>query len=110
MKHCLLQINAPSRKEAERIIDKLLEKHLIAGANIIETPSRYWWKGKIESHKYYSILAYSLSQNKEKIITETRQIHSDETPAIVFWGIDANNDFLEWIQENCRKEIHRHSS
>lgn len=101
-KYCLVQINAPKRREAERIIDVLLKKHLIAGANIIETPSMYWWKGKIESHKYFSILAYSISRNKERIIIEIRKIHSDQTPAIVFWPIDANQDFLEWIEENCR--------
>ena len=102
-KYCLVQINAPSREEADRIIEKMLQKHLIAGANITETPSKYWWKGKIESHKYFSILAYSLSRLKERIISETHKVHSDETPAIVFWPIDANKDFLEWIDENCLK-------
>ena len=101
-KYCLVQINTPKRREANKIIDLLLKKHLIAGANIIETPSKYWWKGKIEKHQYFSILAYSLSRNKERITIETRKIHSDECPAIVFWPIDTNRDFLEWIEENCR--------
>ena len=101
-KYCLVQINAPEREEAEKIIDELLKKHLIAGANIIETPSRYWWKGEIETHKYFSILAYSLFRLKKAIISETRKLHSDECPGIVFWAIDANKDFLEWIEENCK--------
>ena len=98
--YCLVQINSPSFEEAKKISEILLEKHLIAGANtILKTPAMYWWKGKIEEQEYCSIMAYSKKDLKNEIIAETRKIHSDECPAIVFIKIDANEDFIKWIEE-----------
>lgn len=94
------QINTPTKKEADKIQDALLEKHLIAGTCVMPSTSKFWWKKKIAEEKYYIIYGFSLAKNKNAIIRETKKYHSDEVPGIIFWPIDANKDFLEWIEEN----------
>ena len=101
-KFCQILINCPSRKESDKILDMLLEKRLVAGGLITHGPSRYHWKGKIEEHEYFTISAFSLFKNKQKIISEARRLHSDKTPVMVFIEIDGNKDFLKWIEDEVR--------
>jgi uncharacterized protein involved in tolerance to divalent cations len=98
-KFCQILINCPKRKEAEKVLDSILKKRLVAGGLITHGPSRYHWKGKIEEQEYFTISAFSLFKNKQKIISEVRKISSDETPVIVLLDIDGNDDFLKWIED-----------
>ena len=95
---CQVLISATTKKEANKISDDLVKKKLIAGSLIMKGPSRYWWKGKIEGQKYYNIQAFSLMENKLRIITEVKKIHSDKCPIIAFFKMDGNDEFLEWIK------------
>jgi uncharacterized protein involved in tolerance to divalent cations len=99
---CQVLINCPSREESERILDSLLEKRMVAGGLITHGPSRYHWKGKIEEKEYFTISAFSLVESKKRIISEVRELNSDETPVIVFLKIDGNEDFLKWIEDEVR--------
>jgi periplasmic divalent cation tolerance protein len=101
-KFCQILINCPSENEANKVLDMLLKKRLVAGGLITHGPSKYHWKGKIEEQEYYSISAFSLFKNKKKIITEAKKLHSDETPVIVFLDIDGNEDFLKWIENEVK--------
>lgn len=101
-KFCQVLINCPAKEESDEVLDILLEKRLVAGGLITHGPSRYHWKGKIEEQEYFTISTFSLSKNKQKIISEVRKIHSDETPVIVFIEIDGNEDFLKWIESEVR--------
>jgi len=98
-KFCQVLINCPSRKESDKILDTLLKKRLIAGGLVTHGPSKYHWKGKIEEKEYFTISAFTLLENKQKIISEARKLHTDETPVIVFLEIDGNEDFLKWIED-----------
>jgi periplasmic divalent cation tolerance protein len=101
-KFCQVLINCPSREESEKVLDMLLERRLVAGGLITHGPSKYHWKGKIEEQEYFTISAFSLLENKQKIISEVRKLHSDETPVIVFIEIDGNEDFLKWIEDEVK--------
>jgi uncharacterized protein involved in tolerance to divalent cations len=99
---CQILISANSKSEADRVMDKLLEKRLVAGGLIIKGPSRYFWNNKIEEKEYFNVSAFSLMKNKSKIISEVEKIHSDETPIIAFIEIDGNQKFLDWIEKEVK--------
>ena len=99
---CQILISATSKNEADKIMDNLLEKKLIAGGLIIKGPSRYFWNGKIEEKEYFNISAFSLMKNKSKIVSVVENIHSDKTPIIAFIKIDGNEKFLEWIKKEVK--------
>jgi periplasmic divalent cation tolerance protein len=101
-KFCQVLINCPSREESGKVLDMLLERRFVAGGLITHGPSKYHWKGKIEEQEYFTISAFSLLENKQKIISEVRELHSDETPVIVFIEIDGNEDFLKWIEDEVK--------
>lgn len=62
----------------------------------------FWWNEKIIEKDYWNISAFSWIKNKEKIIEEVKNIHSDKCPIIAFTSIDGNEEFLEWIGESMK--------
>ena len=79
---CRMLISAVNRKEAERMVDALLEAGLVAGAFIFEGHSRYHWKGKILSRDDCNISAFSPSSTfnrSESFVTSTARV-SISTP------------------------------
>jgi periplasmic divalent cation tolerance protein len=99
---CQVLISATTQEEADKISDALVKKKLIAGSLIMKGPSIYWWEGRIVEKEYYNIQAFSLMENKLRIITEVKKIHSDKCPIIAFFKMDGNDEFLEWIKKSCK--------
>ncbi|MBI2640999.1 divalent cation tolerance protein CutA [Candidatus Roizmanbacteria bacterium] len=52
-------ISAEDRKQADRILDSLLEKKLVAGGMLLSGPSKFWWKGKITNMSYSNISTFT---------------------------------------------------
>ena len=95
-------ITAPNRKEAEQIAKKLLDKKLIACANVINNVNSYFvWKNKVQNSKEIIICGKTTSKNQTKIIKAVKSIHSYEVPCIIFFDIkNGNKDFLKWIEQS----------
>ena len=95
-------ITAPNRKEAEQIAKKLLDKKLIACANVINNVNSYFvWKNKVQNSKEIIICGKTTSKNQTKIIKAVKSIHSYAVPCIIFFDIkNGNKDFLKWIEQS----------
>ena len=95
-------ITAPNKKEAERIVKKLLDKKLIACANVINNVNSYFvWKNKVQNSKEIIICGKTTSKNQTKIIKAVKSIHSYAVPCIIFFDIkNGNKDFLKWIKRS----------
>ena len=87
-------------KEAKKIALKLLEKRLIACANILpKIESYYWWNGKIENSNEALLLCKTVKKNFSKIISVVKKIHSYETPCIEFLQIlGQNKECKNWME------------
>ena len=80
---------------ADKIIDKLLKEKLVAGTQVSEVTSKYWWNDTIEETKEYKIEF----RTKEKLfsrIENTIKISSCEIK-------NGSKDFFEWIDNNTRQ-------
>ena len=95
-------ITAPNKKEAGRIAKKLLDKRLIACANVISKVNSYFvWKNKIQNSKEIIICGKTTLKNQKKIIKVVKSIHSYSVPCIIFFDIkNGNKDFLKWIEQS----------
>ncbi len=104
MKYAVCYITASSEKEAGKIADMLLEKRLIACANMFPIKSRYWWKGKIEKSGEFLLLCKTQMKKSGKIIEEVKKVHSYETPCINFISVGKGSpDFFEWVDKEISK-------
>jgi len=81
----LLYTTVPSKEVALQIARSLLEKKLIACANIPAITSMYQWKDAIENSDEFVLLAKSTSELKEQLIKELKNLHPYETPAIFLY-------------------------
>ena len=95
-------ITAPNKKETERIAKKLLDKKLIACANVIGNVNSYFvWENKVQNSKEIIICGKTVSKNQKKIIQIVKSLHSYSVPCIIFFDIKSGNkDFLKWIKRS----------
>ena len=95
-------ITAPNKSEAEKIVEKLLGKKLIACANVISNVNSYFvWKNRIQNSKEIIICGKTTSKNQKNIIHAVKKIHSYSVPCIIFFDIKSGNkDFLKWIKRS----------
>ena len=55
--NCLVYILASDESEADKIIEQLLAKHLVACVNYFPVKSKYWWEGKLEEDTEVALIA-----------------------------------------------------
>ena len=95
-------ITTTNKKEAEQIAKKLLDKKLIACANVISNVRSYFvWKNKVQNSKEIIICGKTTSKNQKKIIHAVKKLHSYSVPCVIFFDIKSGNkDFLKWIKQS----------
>ena len=95
-------ITTSNKKEAKLIAEKLLDKKLIACANIINNVNSYFvWKNKVQSSREIIICGKTISKNQKKIIYSVKKMHSYSVPCVIFFDIkNGNKDFLKWIKQS----------
>jgi periplasmic divalent cation tolerance protein len=94
-----------NKKEiAEKIQDTLLEKRLIAGCQISERESKYWWDGKLEKSHEYHIEMRTKEVLFNEIENEIKKIHDYEVAEISYFYIDgASKEILDWIEKETKE-------
>ncbi|MDG1287486.1 MAG: divalent-cation tolerance protein CutA [Rickettsiales bacterium] len=100
MEYVSLYVTFPTKEEAEKVIDALLEAHLIACANLSsEVTSYYRWEGKREQAFEYGAIMKTTADKQRQAIALITQMHSYECPCVVVWPIiDGQLHYLEWIK------------
>ncbi len=90
-----------SLEEARIISKKLIEKQLVACANIIENvDSYYMWQGNLESSQEVKVVFKSHSKDFEKIATFITTEASYDVPAIIATPIlKVNTSYLKWLED-----------
>ena len=83
MSFVIIYITNPTKKEAKKIAKHLLQKKLIACANIFPINSLYHWQGKLVDENEYIIIAKTVAENYEKVKKEVEKIHHYDVPCII---------------------------
>ncbi len=92
-------MTASSSDEAGKIVKALLEKRLVACANIMAPhKSMYRWNDKIETGEEIAVIMKTQAGLFEKLREKILEMHSYECPCIVALPIEAGHaDFMAWI-------------
>ena len=98
----LVYITCSNRKEALKIANKLLEKKLIACANIFPSESIFRWCGKAQ-HIHEFILILKTKNNRfNQIKKEIIKIHSYKIPCILKIKTNAQTKFDKWVSKEVK--------
>ncbi|MEE3343407.1 MAG: divalent-cation tolerance protein CutA [Bacilli bacterium] len=89
---------------ANKIVDTLLNKQLVAGSQISKVHSKYWWDNKLEECDEYKLEFRTKSILFKEIEKEIKKVHDYEVAEISYSEIiDASKEFLEWIDDNIKR-------
>jgi len=104
--YILVMITTSSKEEAEKIAIALLEKKLIACANIFgPASSRFWWQDKIDEAEEYIVFMKTEERLFEEVAKHIKRLHSYEIPEIIALPIvKGSKPYLEWISNNLAGE------
>jgi len=94
----MLYITCRDDKEADVIAQHLINKKLIACANIFPIKSIYRWKGEIAAEKEVVMIAKTTDRNHKEAEKEIKKIHSYDVPCIIRINADANKEYLSWLE------------
>lgn len=95
----LIYIPCKDALEAEALATTLLEKHLIACANMFPSTSMYWWKKKLQKSTETVIIAKTSGHHYPKIESLVQRLHSYECPCILKIPVEGNEQFVKWVEK-----------
>jgi len=97
--HILVLMTTATKREAQEIAQNLLEKQLIACANICgPVESRFQWQGRIEKAEEFMVLMKSDQQLFPKLARAAKKMHSYEVPEILAVPIIKGfQPYMKWL-------------
>jgi periplasmic divalent cation tolerance protein len=100
-KYITVLTTCSSLKEAGKIKDVLLKTQKVACVNMLpRVESFFWWKGKIDSCREVLLIAKTRADVFKDIVHLVKKNHQYAVPEIIALPIiDANTDYLNWINK-----------
>lgn len=77
-----LVVTCGSWQEAQNIADALLNKHLVACAELLAVKSKNWWHGKLEEQDEIKLIMQTAAAKFAKVEAVVSELHSYHTPAL----------------------------
>ena len=92
-----------NKEIANKIINILLEKKLVAGSQVYKVSSKYWWENKLEECNEYRLEFRTKESLFIEIENEIKKIHDYKVAEISYYEINgASKDFLDWIDKETK--------
>ena len=92
-------------QEAIDMAELLLDKRLVACAQILEINSHYIWKNERYIEHEYMIIMKTQAKLFKKLENTIKQHHSYEVAEIIATPIcDLSEEYAQWIVENTSQE------
>jgi periplasmic divalent cation tolerance protein len=97
--YVIIMVTTANKQEAENIAQNLIQKRLIACANITgPVSSLFHWAGKTERAEEFLILMKSREDLFEKVAETVKALHSYEVPEILALPIvSGSKAYLDWL-------------
>jgi periplasmic divalent cation tolerance protein len=99
MSFTIFYVTHENKQEANKIADHLLNKKLIACANLMPMEAAYWWNGNIDRAGEVVSILKTRNENREVVSKEIEAIHPYEVPCIIHFQVEANEAYEAWIAE-----------
>ena len=102
--YVIILVTTSSKMEAENIAQGLLEKRLIACANIIgPVSSHFHWHGNVEHAEEYLVLMKSRLNLFKDVSEHVKIVHSYEIPEILALPVIAGDQqYLGWLSVSLK--------
>ncbi|MFC7140358.1 divalent-cation tolerance protein CutA [Halosimplex aquaticum] len=102
MSYLAVRIGVPDETAAHQLSRALVEERIAAGTRMSAGTSHYWWDGEVNERRYWTITAFTTSEQLELLYDLVDEGHPDELPGVTYTEIDARDEFLAWIDDQTR--------
>lgn len=100
MQHASVYITCPDRDSARRIARTLLERRLIACANLSPVESLYWGDKKIEESVEVAMFCKTRKNLVPEVVRAVRELHPYEVPCAVAFELgDGEPTYYRWLED-----------
>ncbi|ASJ05360.1 divalent-cation tolerance protein CutA [Thermococcus barossii] len=100
MEMILVYTTFPDWESAESIVRTLLERKLIACANLREHRALYLWEGKIEEDTEVGAILKTEVGKWRELREALKEMHPYEVPVIARIEVDkVNREYAEWLEK-----------
>ena len=86
-----------SQERAQALVIELIDKKLIACANILPGVSMYPWQGKMHGEQGVFVLCKTSADKLEQAITYLEKTRDYDVPCITSWVVQANPTYAGWV-------------
>ena len=101
--HAMLYFTAKDMTDAARIARHLLDRRLIACANVFPVRSLYRWKGKVVDETEAVAFCKTRRTSVRKAIAAAKKVHTYEVPCIVSYDMSAGlAAYTQWIDAETK--------
>lgn len=98
--YSVILTTAGSSEEAESLASGLVERKLVACAQLLPIGSIYTWEGKIEKDSEVLLLLKARGDLYEQIESHILEHHAYDTPEVLQLEVKrGNSEYLTWISE-----------
>lgn len=80
----------------------LLDKKMIAGSQMTEIKSKYWWNNELFEKIEYRVDMKTIDSLYKSIYDEVRKVHNYEVFELSYYEISANKEFITWVNNEVR--------
>jgi periplasmic divalent cation tolerance protein len=93
----VVYVTYPNLKTAKRIVNVLLEKRLIACANLFPIESIYRWNDRVENSKEIVSVLKTDEKNWSKLQKTICELHPFDVPCIIKIKVEVNKEYSDWL-------------
>jgi periplasmic divalent cation tolerance protein len=104
MAYLTFYVTHPDEATARRVAGELLERRLIACANVFPVTSAYWWQGAVQQEGEWASLLKTRPALETAVEAVILELHPYEVPCVMRMEVRANAQFEAWILGNTREE------
>jgi periplasmic divalent cation tolerance protein len=95
-------IPCKNKEEAEAIAASLIEKNLVACANMVPATSMFHWEGKMNKEEETLLLVKTLSSRWEEAAVHIKKLHSYSCPCMGKMLLTVNKEYEAWVRERVQ--------
>ena len=92
MKYCMIECAFKNKEEVEKAVNILIDNHLIASAQVIESKSTWTWQKEKEITDEYLLIMKTKKTLLKDIYKEIRNIHSYDCFELAVFDLNSPNE------------------
>lgn len=103
--HASIYVTCPDRETARRIARALLERQLVACANLLPVESLYRWEGAIEEAQEVAMFLKTRRENVDEVARAVAELHPYDVPCAVAFELGGGHaPYYAWIDGETARE------